>query len=292
MMMVTIFTPTYNRVLLLKRLYKSLCNQDNMNFEWVVVDDGSVDDTREWIESIKKQNIFPINYIYQKNSGKHVAFNRAILEAKGELFLCVDSDDFLANSSVVGQIILDWDKIRNDKRLAGIISLKSRLDGVLLGKNFPLNIKYATPFELARKYHSYGERNIIYRLDYLKEYSFPVFDDEKFCPDSFISDALSKKYYMWLKNTIDVVCEYQENGLSNSFSKIMKSNPKGFCIANMQIIDMENSFKDKMMNAIRYWAFKYMAGDKVIKYEGKNKMLVRLCSLPGLLFYFYYKIRL
>ena len=198
----------------------------------------------------------------------------------------------MANSSVVGQIILDWDKIRNDKRLAGIISLKSRLDGVLLGKNFPLNIKYATPFELARKYHSYGERNIIYRLDYLKEYSFPVFDDEKFCPDSFISDALSKKYYMWLKNTIDVVCEYQENGLSNTFSKIMKSNPKGFCIANMQIIDMENSFKDKMMNAIRYWAFKYMAGDKVIKYEGKNKMLVRLCSLPGLLFYFYYKIRL
>ena len=213
-------------------------------------------------------------------------------QASGELFLCVDSDDFLANDCVVNQIILEWENIKNDRKMAGIISLKGLQNGMILGKRFPDNIEYATPFALARIYHSYGERNYIYRLDYLKEYSFPVFKGEKFCPDSFITDKMSQRYYMWIKDTMDVVCEYQPDGLSNTFSKVMKSNPRGFCVANMEIIDMQYIFSEKVMTAIRFWAFKYIAKDKEIYYCGKHRGLVNLCRLPGLLYSLYYRIRL
>lgn len=291
-MKLTIFTPTYNRKKLLNRLYQSLLMQTDQSFEWIIVDDGSTDDTQEWVKRIESNSNFKIRYIWQKNSGKHVAFNTAISESTGELFMCVDSDDFLASPQVIGQIIDEWKLIKENVDLAGIISLKALQTGEILGKKFPDNIEYATPFELARKYHSYGERNIIFRLKYLKKYSYPVFEGERFCPDSYITDCISQKYYMWLRDSVDVLCEYQEDGLSNTFSKVMKNNPKGFCVANMQIIDMEDNISEKIMTAIRFWAFKKLGKDRKIKYSGKNKTLVNLCYFPGFLFNLYYKVKL
>lgn len=289
---ITVFTPTYNRKELLKRLLESLQHQNIDDFEWIIVDDGSDDGTGEWVKTWSDSVRFDVRYLYQGNAGKHVAFNNAIKVANGELFICVDSDDFLSETNTLKSIVKEWGQICADSQLAGMISQKGTTDGKLMGRKFPEGLQKVSAFDLPRKYHSYGERNIIYRLKYLRQYEFPVFSGERFCPDSFISDQLSKSYVMWLRKSIDVLCEYQENGLSNNFSKVMLENSRGFCIANMEIIDLEPTNIEKIKTSIRYWAFKFMAKDREIVYRGNSKTLVALCWLPGFLFHLYYRMRL
>lgn len=112
-MLITIFTPTYNRAELLPRLHKSLQEQTNKNFEWIVVDDGSTDNTKEVIENIilQQENDFPIRYFYKENGGKHTAINRGVREANGDLFFIVDSDDILTFNSVELISIFSFSKI-------------------------------------------------------------------------------------------------------------------------------------------------------------------------------------
>lgn len=85
---ITIFTPTYNRAHLLPNLYEFLIGENYENLEWIIVDDGSTDNTKEVVNTFKKQNILNIRYFYQANQGKHVAYNKAIEEADGDLFIC------------------------------------------------------------------------------------------------------------------------------------------------------------------------------------------------------------
>ena len=146
--MLTVFTPSYNRANCLPRLYESIKAQSNKNFEWLIVDDCSVDETeiivREWVNdgSIK------IRYIYQENGGKARAFNNGVKNAEGELFFCVDSDDYLPNDAV--ELILDrWNKV-DDAKIAGIIGLKENEKGELLCDAF-LN-KTITEENYASKY--------------------------------------------------------------------------------------------------------------------------------------------
>ena len=291
--MLSIFTPTYNRKQLLPRLYNSLQAQISREFEWIIVDDGSSDDTDILIREYANAADFSILYYYQKNSGKHVAFNEAIKLASGEIIICIDSDDYLAQDTSVSEILADWNCVKDEKNCAGIISLKSLANGKLLGSEIPENMKFASPFDLSHIYHLQGERNIIFRLAYLKEYMFPEYEGEKFCPDSYISDKMSQKYTMYLRHKVDVICEYQDDGLSYKFKQLMKEYPKGFCISNMQMIDMEPSFRSMSMTAIRYWAFRFLAGNCNINYDGtKHKIWVKVCSVPGFALYIYYRFRL
>ena len=97
---ITVFTPAFNRAKLLPRLYKSLKNQSSINFEWVIVDDGSQDETQQVVQKFIDEGVLPINYVYQDNKGKHFAINRGVKEANGELFWIVDSDDYLPPNAI------------------------------------------------------------------------------------------------------------------------------------------------------------------------------------------------
>lgn len=291
--MISVFTPTYNRKHLLPRLYESLCRQSSKDFEWLIVDDGSTDGTREYVEKIIRENRIDISYFYQENSGKHAAHNRAAQMAAGELFLCVDSDDVPAYEDTIEGILACWEGCRAEQKCAGLISYKALFDGTILGDKFPENLDKSSPFDLAYTFQSHGERNVIYRVSFLRKILYPVFPGEKFCPDSYISDFLSQEYEMMLRRNIDVLCEYQEDGLSRNFTRLMRNNPKGFCVANMQLIDMQKKLKDKCGAAIRFRAFKFLARDRSLVYSSKkNRMLVNLCSIPGWCMSVYYRIRL
>ena len=100
----TIFTPTYNRANTLGRLYESLKIQSNQDFEWLIVDDGSSDDTQALIDSFIEEQILSIRYIKQSNAGKQAAWNNAVLNAQGEFFCGVDSDDALAAANNIEEI--------------------------------------------------------------------------------------------------------------------------------------------------------------------------------------------
>src|SRR5699024_101291 len=120
-MFVSICTPTYNRAYTLSRLYESLLEQTDKDFEWVVVADGSTDNTKEIVQEWSDEGKILINYIYQSNQGKHVALNKGMEVARGILFTCLDSDDWFYHNAV--QIVREkWTEKPNEE-IAGIIAL-------------------------------------------------------------------------------------------------------------------------------------------------------------------------
>ena len=274
--MVTLFTPTYNRADLLNRLYASVLRQSDNNFEWIIIDDGSSDGTKEKIEGWIKENKANIRYIYQTNAGKAAAFNKCADYAKGEVVCCVDSDDYLTNDAVE-VINKSLPKIRRSD-VAGMVALKTDFEGKYLGKRFPQDVEYETVYNLDAKYQCRGEWSHIYKTEILKKYKYPIIEGEKFITESVLFDAIAKEYKVLLINQSVNFCEYQAGGLSNSIYECMKENPTGFKIFYMQRIDMALSFKERVMYAVRYIAFKKLSKDSRYDYRGKHKCLMNLLS--------------
>lgn len=193
MVNITVFTPTYNRARTLPRTYASLLRQDCKDFVWLIVDDGSSDETRMLVEKWQQEdNGFEIQYIYKENGGMHTAHNTAYENMDTELNICIDSDDCLADSAI-GKILLLWEKVKN-KGYAGIIGLDADMKGNLIGKGFPKGVTETT---LSGYYASggKGDKKLVYRTDIIKKYPpYPVFPGEKYV-------ALAYKA-MWKKESI------------------------------------------------------------------------------------------
>lgn len=286
---VTIFTPLYNRKELLIRLYKSLLHQEDKRFEWLIVDDGSTDQADELINSWINDGKISIRYIYQRNHGKYAAHNKGAENAKGELFFCVDSDDFLPKSSV-GDILDLWEK-SNLRNKAGILGLKSTLYKGILGDELPSNLSSCTCYDLAKKYQCKGEYSLIYRTEVLKKYKFPEFSDVKFITECVLYDQIDKEYSMLLLNKVLTICEYQLGGYTDNIISLMFKYPIGYQIYYKQRIDMALTFKERAGYVIRYHAFYHMAQKSGYEYSGKHKLSVIFLWPFGWLAYLYYCIK-
>lgn len=231
--MITIFTPTYNRAHTLPKLYESLKHQTGKNFEWLIVDDGSTDSTRELIASFQQENPFPIRYIKQENQGKHVAFNRGIKEAKGSYFTNIDSDDFLLPDAVSMFYIL-IDEIR-DKPYSGFTFI-----------HFSNSKKY-NPDHYGNKrwnkgepyqWEFWGEMQYCIKREILAQFPFPVFPGENFCPESLILRRLEQKYNILYTDCVLAKGDYLEEGLTRQYYKLLLANPHGSLL----------NYKERMKN--------------------------------------------
>lgn len=227
MIELTICTPTYNRAHCLSMLYKSLCIQTNTNFEWLIIDDGSIDETellvKEWIDKEKK---FEIRYIKKKNGGKHTAINYGVKNAKGNIFFIVDSDDYLIEKAV--EVILFDIKSLPEEKFAGIGYNKQFVDGSLVGGTFEGNYIDATALERP-KYNIQGDKAEVFYTELLKKYPFPVFDDEHFLTEALVWNRIAYDGYKlrWYNKAI-YICEYRNDGLSMNASNI--NNFKGYTL--------------------------------------------------------------
>lgn len=220
---ITIFTPAYNRANLLPRLYSSLKELPNNNFEWIIVDDGSTDETKEVISSYIDDSKFPIYYFYQKNQGKHIAINNGLEKAKGELFFIVDSDDFLPSNSL--DIVEENYSFIKDK--SDIVSLVGRIYFENRENfKFPFENLTETSFEVSKNY-SLGDVAEVYKTTVLKKYKFPKFEGEKFCTEALVWNRISKKYKQYYFNEIIYNREYQDGGLTSNYWKLLLNNPNG-----------------------------------------------------------------
>lgn len=283
-MILTIFTPTYNRSDKLSRVYESLKCQSCNDFEWLIVDDGSTDDTEEVVNCFLQEDIISIKYVKQDNSGKHVAHNTALNYAEGKFFFCVDSDDWIKEEFIDRFV----EEISNSE-CHGFIAYKMDIDGNLLSEVFPDQLKESSLFELSEVYHCNGEFSLIIKTDIAKVYKFPVFKNEKFLGENVIYDKIGEQYKFKLIDQVATVCEYQENGLTNNLNEIMKRNPAGYCLYFMQRIDMQASLRHRIITAGKYNCFCILAGSQKSEYKGKHKKLLFLLKPLGRLFYVYYK---
>lgn len=182
-MTVTIFTPTYNRAYILPKLFESLCAQVSNDFEWLVVDDGSTDDTEKLFADFElKPHNFQMRYVKQENGGKHRAINRGAKIAHGELFFIVDSDDYLRNDSVE-MIVQFWNK--RQKECLGLCFRRINYETEkVIGGIFPEYEFYASSIDLHFKYKVTGDKAEIFRTDILRKFPFPEIDGEKFCTEA------------------------------------------------------------------------------------------------------------
>lgn len=227
--MVTIFTPTYNRGYIIHQLYESLCAQTSHDFEWLIIDDGSTDDTKKKIETFIREQKIPIQYIYQTNGGKHRAINNGVQQAKGKLFFIVDSDDFLAPDAIEN-IISQWERIADKNAYAGLCFRRINIStNKIIGKDF-ISFEFdSTSIELSYIYKIKGDKAEIFRTAILKLFPFPEINGENFVPEALIWNRIA---HTGLKlrciNKGIYYCEYLSDGLSKNFSTNLKKNHKGF----------------------------------------------------------------
>ena len=173
----TIFTPTFNRAYVLGKCYDSLKNQTVKDFVWLIIDDGSSDNTKELVESWIKEGLIEIRYKYQKNQGMHGAHNTAYELIDTELNTCIDSDDYMPIDGVE-KILKFWDKYGSEK-IAGIAALDAYESGQVIGDKFPEDLKTSALFDIHYKHKLKGDKKLIYRSELTKKYPYPIFDDEK-----------------------------------------------------------------------------------------------------------------
>ncbi|MFJ7817588.1 glycosyl transferase family 2 [Bacillus toyonensis] len=280
----TIFTPTYNRGYLIQRCYESLCRQSNKNFVWLIVDDGSTDNTEQIINSFIKEKKIKIIYSKQKNSGKQVAHNTGVLMCTTEIFICLDSDDYLSDNAV--QLIYDaWDKIESDRELAGLIALKGKNSSEVVGTEMPDNVERSSIFKLYDKHKFKGDAMLVFKTDILKKHLFPVFEGEKFITEAVVYDQISQKYEMKLLNKVLYFCEYLDDGYSKNIQSVHRENSKGYMYFLEQRIENAKDLKSKY-KAVSY----YIAGCLEIKsisaYMNCNFGFLKFIALPrGLIIY-------
>lgn len=289
-MMLTIFTPTYNRADLLNNIFNNLSSQSYMNFEWIIIDDGSTDQTKDVVNIFKKKSHFPIHYYWKQNGGKHTAYNFALNFAKGELFMCLDSDDVLTKDAI--ELIKNhYEKIKYKENCCGFIGYKENEDKTLLSPQFPENLDYSSLIDLDLKYNCRGEYTLIYKTNIAKQYLFPVFKGENFVGENVVYDKIDESYtYFLLRNSI-CLCKYFADGYTSMNDILMKNNPSGYCIYFMQRIDYQNNIIKKVNIAAKYHCFKMFAQkDSRLNYDGKNKFIIILSYPLGIIYFVYYKI--
>lgn len=273
-MILTVFTATYNRSHLLPRLYESIKSQDLIGVEWLIVDDGSTDNTEELVKKFIEQGLVDIKYIRKDNGGKHTAFNVGLQNARGEWFFSVDSDDALSVDSISKCKSLISEA---NAETMGIVSLKSSFEGDILGDKYPYN-KFVSTFHDLEASGLHGERSIILRTNVKTIVLFPIVQGEKFIGESVLYDKIADKQLI-VSNDILTICEYQNDGLSSNPYRIMVDNPGGYKLFFRNRIDSKCNFKTRFGYIIRYLAFKKLyRGKDVPNYHGKYELFCYLLS--------------
>lgn len=225
-MEVTIFTPTYNRAKYLKRLYNSLLNQTNKNFKWIIVDDGSIDNTEQLVRNFISEKKLDIVYFKQKNKGKHIAHNKGVELCETELFLCVDSDDFLKKDAI--DIILDtWKNKKDDKIYTGIVALRGYEDGRVMGNRMPKELNDSTLSDLYNIHRKKGETALIFKTSFLKSNFFPRFGEEKFLSEEVIYNKIDEIGNLIILDKVFYIMEYLDDGMTRNYISLWKKSPQG-----------------------------------------------------------------
>lgn len=273
----TVFTPAYNRAYTLPRTYESMKQQKNTDFIWLIVDDGSSDNTAELVRQWQSEgNAFEIRYIYKENGGMHTAHNTAYAHIDTELNVCIDSDDALAPDAV--QIIFDaWEQVR-DKGYAGLVGLDAEFDGKVIGPGFPAGLTQTT---LNGYYRSggWGDKKLVLRTDVVHRYPpYPTFPGEKLVPLGSLYAMIDLDYQLSVVDCVLCLVEYMPDGSTRNMTRQYFRNPNGFRYGRLVSLSIPQPLKRKLTIYIHYAAESILAGKPIVR-DAPNKLL-GLLSIP------------
>lgn len=262
---VTVFTPTYNRAYILPNAYESLKRQTDKRFEWIIVDDGSTDNTKKLVSSwTMENNNFPIKYYFQENCGKHIAINYGVKVAEGILFLILDSDDYLRDDAIE-QIINYASEISQEKHYGGVVGNRAHFNSEIIGSTFNGKVKDMTFLEKEKKGIS-GDKAEVFFINVLKQYPFPKIKNEKFCTEALVWNRIAKDgWILRFFNENIYFTEYLEDGLSAKYWKLMYENPIQASIFYVELSRISNNFsiKTNIVNRSLAVIFSYQSGKSI-----------------------------
>ena len=291
---ITVLTPTYNRGKLLEKLYESLCAQDCKDFEWLIVDDGSTDDTSERVEQMKQTANFPIFYYKKENGGKHTALNYAYQFIRTPLTFIVDSDDSLTGDAV-SYIDEIYKKYKNESDLCGFSFLRGKPNGGYLSTSGVPQDGMKESYVDCRINRSIGgDMAEVWYTHCLKEYPFPEFQGEKFLGEDIVWVRMSEKYKMRFFNRVIYVSDYLEDGLTNNRRKHNIKSPNGCVVRAEAFLDSDSNIKAKIKAALQYQVYGRFARIDMIKMyrETGSKVLFLVGFLPAWILYVMWKTRI
>lgn len=292
MIPITVFTPTYNRAYILSKCYESLNGQTCKDFEWLIIDDGSTDNTREMVERWQKEdNGYQIRYIYKSNGGLHTAYNTAIANMQTELSVCIDSDDAMPEDGI--EIILrEWSAV-HDFKVAGLIGLDYDLNNELIGRYLPEGNTINAASLLCCP--SMGDKKYVVRNDLLRSIApMPVYEGEKNFNPHYLIIRLSQQYSFKPINKCLCIVDYQSDGMSANILKQYTNSPNSFAELRREIIKTPGLTRQyQIKTAIHYCSSSMIAKNKHYISESPRKLLTVLCTPPGALLtaYIYWKLR-
>ena len=254
--LITVFTPTYNRGLLLENLYKSLLKQTFTDFEWLIVDDGSKDNTKEVVAQFQAEQKIRIRYVYQANAGKHIAINTGVKHAEGLLFFIVDSDDMLPQHSLE-TVAKHYEMYKDKEDFCGVVGRRIYMNGKFIGSNTEIKLKFDTTLNLRYKHKIWGDLAEVYLTSVLKDYPFPDVENERFVPEAVVWNSIAKKYKVLFINLGIYKGEYLAGGLTSKMVKIRMRSPRLSMKYYTVLASCEVPFKEKIKAYINYWRFSF-----------------------------------
>lgn len=286
--LLSIVTPTYNRAHLLPACFESLLKQTDFDFEWIIVDDGSTDNTAAVVSGFQTEQ-FPIVYVHKENGGKHTALNVSHDYIQGKYVLILDSDDYLTPDAVE-TVRKYWAQYHSAETIAMITFLRghTKTDPLCTGPiaNEPVDIlRY--------------KRNIIHssdcceviRTDVLKRFPFPVFEGERFLSEGVLWNRVALEYKCVYINEVIYICEYLEGGLTKSGRAMRIRNPKGGMLSSEVNMHPKNYFHLRIKCGLLYCCYGFFDGmcAAAIMKKASHKAITGLCLFPGFALYRYWK---
>lgn len=283
---ITVFTPTYNRAYCLNRCYESLLRQTCSDFEWLVVDDGSTDQTRDLVQSWINEKRVPIRYIYKENGGMHTGYNTAYENIFTELAVCIDSDDYMTDDAVE-KIVTFWAE-NKEEQYAGIMGLDITRDGKVIGTKLPTDRKSVTVYDIYNRLGVTGDKKQVYRTDLIRPFRSPEFPGEKLFPTCYKYFQVDLSHEMLILNEPLCVVEYMADGFTKNIIKHYKSNLNSYIYYRKFIMTYSKAtWEHRFRSAIHYVAESLLAKQIHFIRESPKKFLTVLSVPFGLLLYFY-----
>lgn len=285
--MITVLTPTFNRGGRLQSLWDSLQKQTVKDFEWLVVDDGSTDGTKDLIIQLREKSDFPIRYIYKSNGGKHTALNVGIQTICSELIFIVDSDDCVTDDAIES-ILKIHKKYRSQNNICGYAFLRAFPDGKVNGKKFDVDEKIGSYIDVRVNGDDTGaDKAEVFKTHCLKEFPFPEYPNEKFLGEDLVWVRMARKYEMVHINKAIYVGNYLEDGLTNNRRKHNIASPIGCMHRAEEFMESDLKTRYRIKGGLQYIVYGRFAGVKVVDLirKSRHKVLATVCTPGGLFLY-------
>lgn len=282
--MITVLTPTFNRGGGLQSLWDSLQKQTVKEFEWLVVDDGSTDGTKNLITQLQEKSDFPIRYIYKNNGGKHTALNVGIQTICSELIFIVDSDDCVTDDAVES-ILKIHKKYRSQNNICGYAFLRAFPDGKINGKKFDVDERIGSYIDVRVNGDDTGaDKAEVFKTHCLKEFPFPEYPNEKFLGEDLVWVRMARKYEMVHINKAIYVGNYLEDGLTNNRRKHNIASPIGCMHRAEEFMESDLRTRYRIKGGLQYIVYGRFAGVKVVDLirKSRHKVLATVCTPGGL----------